>query len=166
MWTLSPKTQCPLASRIFHRALPALLLPLLLLAAVPLKAQPPASPPGPERAVRVVAQFLQLSDQQVEQWVEILQGLHESVQPLAQTLAEREQALADLVQSDFPDPTEVGTRVLEIRELRQEIYGLRQQATADFEALLDDQQLDRLTTLRHAARLARVLPAFKALHLL
>jgi Spy/CpxP family protein refolding chaperone len=150
----------------------ALVLPvLLLLSTLSLAAQgrpTDAGPgqPGPDHPVQVVAHFLQLSDTQIEQWVEILQGLHESVRPLAETVAQRERELATLVESDGPDPAEIGNLILEIRSLRQQIDALKDQATADFEALLDEEQQQRLATVRRVAPLARLLPAFQALYLL
>lgn len=143
-------------------ALPA----LLLLSAVSLGAQGRPADAGPEHPVQVVAHFLHLSETQIERWVEILQGLHESVQPLAESIGERQRALEELVRSDAPDATEAGSLLLEIHDLRRQIHGLQEQATEDFELLLDEQQRERLATVRRVAPLVRVLPAFRALYLL
>lgn len=153
----------------------ALVLPLLLLVStLSLTAQGrptdrPGNQPadrGPEQPVKVVAHFLELSDVQVEQWVKILQELHQTLHPLAQSLAEKEKALATLIESDSPDPGAIGSLVLEIRGLRQHIHMLQRKATTDFEALLDEEQTDRLTHIRQVAPVARLLPAFQALYLL
>lgn len=149
-------------------ALPA----LLLLTSLSLFAQGrpadtgPRTDAGPERPIQVVAHFLELSEVQIEQWVGILQGLHESVRPLAETLGERQRELEELVRSDAPDPTTVGSLLLEIRDLRRQIHGLQEQAGEDFELLLDDAQRERLDTVRRVAPLVRILPAFRALYLL
>lgn len=151
----------------------ALALPvLLLLSTLSLAAQGrptdagPRTDAGPEQPVRVVAHFLELSEVQIEQWVGILQGLHESVRPLAETVGERQRELDAQLHSDAPDPTTVGSLLLEIRDLRRQIHGLQEQAGEDFELLLDDTQRERLDTVRRAAPLVRILPAFRALYLL
>ncbi len=118
------------------------------------------------RVVRVVARTLQLDEVQVQQWADIRATAAAAIEPLAAQVETLQGELEELLASDAPDPTAVGTLILAIRALRQQIRGIGAAATEQFEALLSEDQAGRLNAVRRAARLQRVLPAFRALHLL
>ncbi len=119
-----------------------------------------------QRAVQVVARALDLDESQLEQWAAIRAAAHEAVEPLAAEVDSLQGQLEELLDGENPDSEAVGALVLAIRDLRQEIRAIGEDATAQFEALLSEEQMKRLRAIRGAARRERLLPAFRALHLL
>ena len=135
---------------------------LLVLAAAPLAAHPGDR----DQAPRVVAHFLELSEQQLLEWREIRAATAAAVLPLAEQIRASEAELRELFGSESPDPGAVGELVLTIRSAQEEVRAIHEGAAADFEAILIEEQAQRLQAVRGAAPLCRVLPAFKAVHLL
>jgi hypothetical protein len=119
-----------------------------------------------QRAVRVVAQFLELSPDQVEAFLHLLRMRQEVVTPLLQGIAERERQLQELLGSDNPDPQVVGQLVIEIHQLRQLLGQAQAHFLAQFENLLNQEQERRWQQAQLAERLQPILPAFRLLRLL
>ena len=141
-----------------RRVLAALLLALLATAGVALAQGP--------RDVRVVTSFLALTEEQSADWEQIRQDARDAIAPLAEQVRTLEGELHDLLAGDDPDPTAVGTVVVAISDLRHEIAGINLVATEAFVALLDETQLEKLTRVRRAAPLCRVVPSFQSFGLL
>lgn len=143
---------------------------LILCAAFVVSAFLPLSAPAQEsdvpRVVQVVVRTLQLEEAQVQQWAEVRANTAAAVEPLAAEVETLQGQLEEVLAGEDPDPAAVGALVLAIRTLRGEIRSLGAAATAEFEALLTEDQAGRLNAVRRAARLQRVLPAFRALRLL
>ena len=137
--------------------------PFLLLALTVLAVPAMADGPHP---LEVAAHFLALTEEQVAGVVAIEQALQEAVAPVVQQIVQSRAELEELIASAEPDPTDIGTVVLAIRALEQQVAGLRQEATAQLHELLDANQLERLRTASEARPLCRILPALGALHLL
>lgn len=152
------------------------LVTLMVAWAVPLRAQEP----GPSRAgavtaaqpadgeggpLAVVAQFLSLAPEQVQALTQLLRERQETVGPLLQEIARREQRIRELVASGG-DPAEVGRLVIEIHHLRQLGEAAQAGFLARFGSLLTEEQRRKWRHVRIAARLQPVLPAFQALQML
>jgi uncharacterized membrane protein len=133
---------------------------LLFLLAAQLGAQELPQP------VKVVATVLGLSEGQTMALVQAIQARDTAVRPLAEEAQAHQQALAALLESDAPDPANVGNLVLEIHALQKSIEGIAGEAMGGFEQTLSDAQRDRLANLRQAAPACEVLPAFRAVGLL
>jgi Spy/CpxP family protein refolding chaperone len=114
----------------------------------------------------VVAQFLELSPDQVEAFLHLLRMRQEAVTPLRMGIAERERQLQELLGSGNPDPQLVGQLVIEIHQLRQLIARAQAHFLAQFENLLNEEQERRWQQAQFAERLQPILPAFRLLHLL
>lgn len=151
------------SSQVLRRCFLTSSLALTALLLMPLAA---AAQGDGERAVQVVANTLQLDEQQIEQWSAIRAATAEAVEPLAAEIEVLQEQLDELLASDNPDPGAVGELILALRNLRQQVVGIGQAAIGEFEALLSEEQAQRLNAVRRAARLQRVLPAFRVFHLL
>jgi Spy/CpxP family protein refolding chaperone len=119
-----------------------------------------------ERAQEMVARYLELTPEQLEQWNQLLATLRQRVEPLRQQLVEAEGALQELLAQANPDPAAVGTLVLHIKQLRDAIAQAQETYVQAFEALLTPEQLARLRLVRGAQRVMPLIPAFQALRLL
>ena len=142
----------------------AILAVVLLALAVPVLAQPaPGDVPRPKE---VVARILALTPEQVTQWEGLLDTLQATVSPLAEQLRGVEQQLHGLLQTPDPDPTQVGTLVLQGRDLREQIGEARGTYLEAFEAILTDEQKGKLGFVRRADHIQPALPAFRLFGLL
>jgi uncharacterized membrane protein len=135
---------------------------LLSMNTLAVAADAPAVPPP----VQVVVGTLGLSDEQVQAWMPILQAREAAMQPLAAQVAQHRELLGRLLQSPTPDPASVGQVLIETRVLEQQVAAIQQQATAQFEQLLNPDQQQRLDSIRQAAQVCPVVPAYQAVGLL
>ncbi|MCI0403471.1 MAG: hypothetical protein L0212_08110 [Acidobacteria bacterium] len=120
---------------------------------------------GLEEAFHVVVHALQLTEDQALGLRHLLEMRREAIAPLLQGIAQREMQIQQLLQNGGA-PAEIGQLVIEIHQLRQLIQQAQMSFMAAFFDLLNDQQEQRFHQIELAERLQRVLPAFKALHLL
>lgn len=116
-------------------------------------------------ALRVVARFLQLREDQVQELKRLLEMRREAIRPLLEAIREREKKLRELLESGGA-ASDVGKLVIEIHQLYKQIAQAQKDFLSRFEALLDPEQRRRLGAIHLAARLQPLLPAFRALHLL
>ncbi len=121
---------------------------------------------GPPIPVRVVAEFLELSEEQLALWV----ALREETQPQLEMLAREVKVLEsrlheELTDEGVPAPL-VGTLVLEIRNRRARAEAIFRTRAEEFAAALDEQQRERLFLIGRAAQLQQLLPAFRAVGLI
>ena len=123
----------------------------------------PAIAEGPH-PLQIAAQFFSLSEEQIESVVAIEESLSRASQPIFEEIVQSRQMLGELVSGPDPDPAEVGTLVLLIRDLEQEIGSLRAATGEELEGLLEPDQLLQLETVSAAQPLCRVVPALQALH--
>jgi hypothetical protein len=136
-----------------------------VLVAVAAGADDPSSP-GRPHARQVVTTFLALTPDQVTQWDTLLASREAAVAPLRDQLESTTDQLKELLDSTDPDPGAVGTLVISAKTLREGIQASDATYAESFAGLLDQGQKAKLTAVRHAARLAPVLPAFGLLGLL
>jgi len=137
---------------------------MMLCLAAPLLAQ--AEGPEAPRAQEAVARFLQMTPDQVQAWNDLLAAREAGVAPLREELRTVEAELKALLDGDSPDPTAVGTLVLEGKALREGIGDFHRAYVDGFEALLAEEQRGRLTAIRRAERLQPLFPAFHLFGLL
>lgn len=157
------------------RILLALLAALLVTAAVPALAQGPfgggpghgpgagvgpgpgaaagpAAGPTNGRGFARLADYLELTDEQIAAAQEIFEANRDAAEPLRdEHLALREELMA-LLDGDAPDPQAVGELAIALHDGRETLRGLREDAWDDFKALLTADQLDKLEELGEVRR--------------
>ncbi len=141
----------------------ALVLLIAIIALVPVVCA--AEEPLPQPIV-VVASVLQLSEDQIQAMVQMIQTRDDAVRPIAEAVQKDRQALEALLANPSPDPAAVGALVLRIRSGERQAMEVAQKAAASFASTLTPEQRDRLQFLTQAANVAPVLPAFKAVGLI
>lgn len=94
--------------------------------------------------VNVLTRVLDLSEEQQATLEELLQQLRAAVEPLHDELQSLHEQLGLLLESDDPDVEEVGTAVIAIHQVRQQIAQAREDFAAAFEAILTPEQLEKL----------------------
>jgi len=142
----------------------AILAIVLLALAVPVLAQEdPGDVPRPKE---VVTRVLALTPEQVTEWEGMLDTLHATVEPLATQLRDVEEQLKTLLAEPNPDPTQVGTLVLQGKGLRDQIRDAREAYLDAFEAMLTVGQKGKLGFVRRADRIQPAIPAFRLFGLL
>ncbi len=151
---------------------------LALLASTALRAQQPnaseseipvvrAEPSGDCQGgpIAVVARVLRLTPDQLPVLGQALHERQQTVAPLLQGIAMREQRIRELIASGG-NPAEIGVLVVQIHQLRQQVEAAQAAFLARVESLLDAEQRVLWQQVRLAARLQPVLPAFQALQML
>ena len=118
------------------------------------------------RAREVVVRFLGLTAEQVTAWDALLETRKAAVEPLRTELQATEKELAELLATENPDATAVGTLVLKAKALREQIAAANEAYVDGFEALLTDEQKGKLAFLRRAERAQELFPAFRLFGLL
>ena len=126
-------------------------------------AQPSAG--GESGPLAVVTEFLGLAPEQVQVLVQLLRERQETLPPILQEIAQREQRIRELIASGG-DPAAIGRLVIEIHQLRQLAEATQAQFLARFQSILNDEQRGRWQQVRVAAGLQPVLPAFQVLQIL
>src|SRR5713226_10357684 len=123
--------------------------------------QPSAQDTSP---LQVVAEFLQLQPGQVSALEQLLQARQAALVPLFQTAQSLTQQLANLLNSGG-NPAQVGILVIQIHGLQQQMAQVQQSFLAQFVAILDAEQLQKLQAVQIAAQLQPILPAFQPIFL-
>jgi hypothetical protein len=128
---------------------------ILGLTAAVLLAQPTPRPraaaaPG----IPAVKNYLGLSDQQVQQLVELRREEQQLLQPIREQMREKAQALSAARQAANPDPTTVGQLTLDLQNLRKQVAAIDEAYHAKALALLESAQKEKLDELAAAARRA------------
>ncbi|HEX4956040.1 MAG TPA: periplasmic heavy metal sensor [Thermoanaerobaculia bacterium] len=156
--------------RTRHAALTALLIAGATLTAVAAPPRPVQGPgqgqgQGPAAAeargphgghlLRLAAHYLQLTDEQTTAARQIFEDARTAAQPLIEQLRTSRQQLRDLLDQANPDAAAVGQAVIAADATREQLRALREDATADFRALLTTEQqarLDAFLAALHALR--------------
>ncbi len=144
-----------------------ILLPLAALAqGHRYQAQAAPGPNGPHDPIRVVTEYLGLTPEQGEAWRALMETLKTQQQALADQVQPLEEQLRGALQSPTPDPAAIGALVLQIHALRDQMRANEEAYRSGFEALLDEEQKEKLYVLRAASELAPLFPAFRDTRLL
>ena len=125
------------------------------------RVQPGAQDTAP---LQVVAEFLQLRPGQVSEVEQLLQARQTTLAPLFQTAQALTQQLGVLLNSDG-NPAQAGILVIQIHALQQQMAQAQQAFLAQFVAILDTDQLQKLQAVQIAAQLQPILPAFQPIFL-
>ncbi len=144
-----------------------LILPAaMLLAQAPPPARAPRSGAQARPAVAALKTFLDLTDQQVNQLVQLRRDEQETLSPIRQQVADKLKALRDATAAGSPDAAAVGQLTLDVRNLRQQV----RQSNEDYHnralGLLDDTQKTKLKQLEQVVRLRPAVTGATALNLL
>jgi uncharacterized membrane protein len=116
--------------------------------------------------VMFVTNFLQLAPEQTMVLVTMIQARDAALQPVAVKIQADQEALGKLLDSPDADPVAAGHLVIEIRTLEKQAGAAAHDASAQFEAILTQDQRERLQFVRQAAQVEPAIPAFKAVGLL
>jgi len=114
--------------------------------------------------IQIVAQFLQLRPDEVQELGQLLKARQAAVVPLLQGIQQRVQQLEALLNSGG-SPADVGMLVIQIHTLQQQVAQEQQDFLSNFVNLLAPEQQQRLEAVRIAAQLQPILPAFQQLYL-
>jgi hypothetical protein len=115
--------------------------------------------------IQIVVQFLQLRPDQVQEFGQLLQARQAAVVPLLQAIQQSMHQLEALLDSGGSPAGVVGMLVIQIHTLQQQVTQVQQVFLSKFVNLLDPEQQQRLETVRIAAQLQPILPAFQQLYL-
>jgi hypothetical protein len=128
---------------------------ILGLTAAVLMAQPTPRP-GMEGApgIAAVKAYLGLSDQQVQQLVQLRREEQQILQPLGEQMREKAQARREALQAANPNPTAIGQLTLDLQNLRKQIADVNEAYHAKALALVDSAQKEKLDELVAAERRA------------
>lgn len=109
-----------------------------------------------------IRSFLELTDEQTQTLIQTIQAREAAVQPIAQRLHANQEALGKLLESQTADAASAGRLLLDIRADEREIGMIAQNAAAQFEQTLTEEQRHRLQVVRQAAQVEQIVPAFRA----
>jgi hypothetical protein len=123
--------------------------------------QPSAEETSP---LQVVAEFLQLRPSQVSELGQLFQARQTALVPLFQTAQALIQQLGVLLNSGG-NPSQIGILVIQIHALQQQMAQTQQAFLAQFVAILDPEQVQKLQAVQIAAQLQPVLAAFQPIFL-
>jgi uncharacterized membrane protein len=127
----------------------------VLLCAAPIFAQQPDP-------VSVVAHVLELADDQITAWTTILHAREAALQPIAQQAQAKQQAIAQALAGNNPDPLAVGSAIIDLTRLQGQAAAVNAQSATEFEHLLTPDQQQRLEGIRGAAQVCPIVPALQA----
>ena len=126
-----------------------------LLCVAPIFAQQPDP-------VSVVAHVLELGDDQITAWRAILHARETALQPIAQQAQAKQQAIAQALGGNNPDPLAVGSAIIDLTRLQGQAAAVNAQSATEFEQLLTPDQQQRLEGIRGAAQVCPIVPALQA----
>src|SRR5438132_10130704 len=112
--------------------------------------------------VQVVAAVLQLSPEQIASLVDTLRRREQALQPLQQQLRMQQEELGKALQAPAPDAQIVGQLLIQTRTIEQQIAATARQFSAQFQQVLDQEQLERLQQIQAIAGVCQFVPAFEA----
>ncbi len=117
-------------------------------------AQPLARRAGQGGGIPAVKQFLNLSDQQIQELTALRKEQQNTLAPLHKQIQEKAAALAEARKATNPDPTAIGQLVLDVQRLRERVQSVNREYHEKALALLDATQKEKLTALENVTRRA------------
>jgi Spy/CpxP family protein refolding chaperone len=135
---------------LFAAAFAALLWVPALAAAAPAR--------GPAQILsnpRLLARYLRLTPEQVQQQRQLVQALRADVEPLREQRKALRDDLRAALEGGSPDACAVGAIVVDLSELRGQIRGELEEFDDAFSDILTPEQLARYEALKEAVRLLR-----------
>jgi hypothetical protein len=119
---------------------------------------------GPPAPPQIVAQFLQLQPNQIQEFIQLVQSRQGVMAVLLDQIQQRTQQLDKLLSSGG-NPQQIGALVIQIHGLQQKVAQVQQDFLSRFVSLLDHDQRQRLEAVRIAYHVQPILPAFAQLNL-
>ncbi len=113
----------------------------------------------------VVASFLGFTEAQAAQFAGLLGQFEPSLQGLQEQIAARQAQLDILLSQSSPHPAIVGSLLLQIHALQQQVAQAVQGFQGQFATLLTDEQKQKVQAVTQASQLQPVVGAFVALNL-
>ena len=104
---------------------------------------------------RVLANYLQLSDQQIASFQQIQQDTAATVKPLADTARSLQDQLHAALQAATPDPTAIGKIAVQLESVRAQIKAAHDAADAKRIAVLNADQKVKYQAFQAAAQFLR-----------
>ncbi|OFW13151.1 MAG: hypothetical protein A3H27_07190 [Acidobacteria bacterium RIFCSPLOWO2_02_FULL_59_13] len=132
--------------------LAAMVAALLFSGAAPLLAQE-STAPQPRRPVEALKTILDLTDQQLQQLGDLRQAHQQQIQRVNTRRRELAQQQRELLQSENPDPAQLGSLLLEQRNLRQRIQAAAKTYRESALGVLTQTQRDKITQIQEALKL-------------
>ncbi len=124
-------------------------------------AQNPSPPNVPP--IRIIADFFVLTAPQLDEIKGLLETRRAAVEPLAKQIDAKEKELGELIRSSNPDASTLGSLMIEIHGLREQLNRAHKEFIVGFEGVLTDEQKNKLNAVRRAARLDPVIHAMREL---
>lgn len=118
------------------------------------------------RAMEVVARFLDLTEEQREDFVSILQESHADIKLLEEQQKSLLKELDELLDSGVYDLSEVGAYAEEIHDLGHQIRDVRQEMIESLLLVMNEEQELKSGIVRRAAALQPVINAYRVLGIL
>ncbi len=128
-------------------------LAITLLAAGTAIAQMPAQ--HPPRPAAILANYLQLTPDQVAAWKQVNTDTAAAVKPLAENARSIGKQLQTALQASSPDPAAVGKLAIAVHALRAQIKALRDSAKSERAAVLTADQKTKLDAFQAAMAFGR-----------
>ena len=137
---------------------------LMMLSFVPLWAQ--GNPPGPcPPPPAVVASFLGFTSGQAAQFGNLVGQFEPTLQGLQGQIAAQQVQLNMLLSQPNPDAASLGSILLQIRTLQQQVAHATQSFQFQFASMLTAGQMQQVAAVTQAAQLQPVVGSFVALNL-
>lgn len=139
-----------------RKTLPVAALFALLLLPLAASAAPGRGNPGNPADIltnpRALARYLKLTPAQIETTKQLLQTLHNATRPLHEQQKPLHEQLRAQLDAAGPDNCAIGTTLLQIEGLRDQIREARQDFDEAFSAILTPEQLAKYEALKDAIR--------------
>jgi Spy/CpxP family protein refolding chaperone len=116
-------------------------------------AKRPGNPGDVLRNPRALARYLKLTPAQVVTLKELTQDLHDTTKSLHQQVQPLEEQLRSQLEPASPDACAVGTTVVQINGLRDQIRNAREDFDEAFSAILTPEQLAKYEALKDAVKI-------------
>lgn len=116
-------------------------------------------------ALQSVAQFLQLTPDQIAALVQFLQARQSALAPLIQSIVADQEQLYQLLNFGGAAPA-VGQLVIQINALQDQVMLAQRSFLANLENILDQDQRQKLEAVHLAVQVQPIVPAFQQLGLL
>lgn len=134
---------------------------VFLLLLLPLFGQDDTRPERPRaRALSQVQQVLNLNDTQIDAVSVLIDSRNQELRQISQEAREQGQVVHGLLNEPSPNPADIGTAILLLRETWSRRQQVEERFQSGFRALLRPEQLQTLDSIQNAAR---DIAAFRAL---
>ena len=110
--------------------------------------------------------YLGLSDTTIQNIQQAIQKAQSTIQPLAQQVAEKHKAVADLLATGTADAAAVGKLILDAEAIRKQIRTQHDALQSTTQSFLTADQKTKLKALEDAAKLAPAIHEAVGLHLI